>query len=254
MEARIQSYLRFAAAHGRDSERIGPFLATFDRYDDNPYRNYALPDDGTHPSPTEVAALVAAAERRQRRPRLEYIPALAPAVEAALLAAGFAVETRCPLMVCRPGDLQPLPVPEGTELGIAATAAELLDLLAVQHEVYGSPAPPGDQDLARMLEACDAGAIAVLARDAATGEAVGAGIYSVPGHGTTEVAGIAVREPYRRRGIAGALTVRLVEEALAAGITLPFLMAAHEEGTRVYARAGFQRIGEVLHISRPARP
>lgn len=251
MEARIQSYLRFAAAHGRDVERIGPFRATFDRYDENLYRNYAIPDDGVQPSPAEIEALVSAYERRARRPRLEYIAALAPAVEAALLDAGFVVETRCPLMVCPPAGLRPLPVPEGVEIAVITAPPDLLDLLAVQHEVYGAPAPPDDRDLARLLESCDAGSIAVLARDADTGEGLGAGICTVPGDGTTEVAGIAVRESYRRRGIAGALTARLVEEAAAAGITLPFLMAAHEDGTRVYARAGFRRIGEVLHISRP---
>src|SRR5438477_10225056 len=95
---RIQSYLRVAAPRGRDHEQIGPFLATYNRLDDNPYLNYAIPDDGATPSPADVAALVNAYRARARKPRLEYIPSLAPEVESVLLDAGFAVEGRLPLM------------------------------------------------------------------------------------------------------------------------------------------------------------
>ncbi|MDP8964138.1 MAG: hypothetical protein M3O33_09180 [Cyanobacteriota bacterium] len=45
INSRIQSYLRFAASQQRDTERIEPFLATFNRYNDNPFLNYAIPDD-----------------------------------------------------------------------------------------------------------------------------------------------------------------------------------------------------------------
>jgi len=40
-----------------------------------------------------------------------------------------------------------------------------------------------------------AGGIAVLARVATTGEPAGAGVCSVPGNQTTEIAGIGVRVP-----------------------------------------------------------
>jgi hypothetical protein len=56
MESRIQSYLRFAASQQRDTERIGPFLATFSRHSANPYLNYAIPDDGAAPSLADVNA------------------------------------------------------------------------------------------------------------------------------------------------------------------------------------------------------
>ena len=49
MELEIQRYLRTTAARGRDVERIGPFLATFDRGTDHPYLSYAIPDDGARP-------------------------------------------------------------------------------------------------------------------------------------------------------------------------------------------------------------
>ena len=39
---------------------MGPFLATFNPDSDNPYLNYALPDDGAEPSDDQVAAPVEA--------------------------------------------------------------------------------------------------------------------------------------------------------------------------------------------------
>ena len=85
MDSRIQSYLRFAASQQRDTQQIGPFLATFNRHSANPFLNYAIPDDAATPSLTDVNALIAAYESRGRKPRLEYVATLAPAVEEAFL-------------------------------------------------------------------------------------------------------------------------------------------------------------------------
>lgn len=103
--------------------------------------------------------------------------------------------------------------------------------------------------IARLRDSLEVGGIAVLARITATGESIGAGICSVPNNQTTEIAGIGVRAAFRRRGVAGALTARLVQEAFNAGVCVPFLMAAHEAEERIYARAGFSVVGEILHIS-----
>ena len=86
----LAGYIRRNATANRAVERIGPFVATFTDHSDNPFLNYAIPDDGASPSDREVAALVAACRRRGRTPRLEYFPALAPAVAPRLRAAGFA--------------------------------------------------------------------------------------------------------------------------------------------------------------------
>ncbi|MEA2573089.1 MAG: hypothetical protein QOH93_387 [Chloroflexia bacterium] len=254
LNSRIQEYLRFAAGHGRDVERIGPFLATFSTHSDNPYLNYAIPDDNAAPSPDEVAALVKAYNKRRRRPRLEYISALAPLVEGVLTSAGFVVEGRLPLMTCSPGSEQDMPTPDGIEFVIPASDEELLDTLMAQDEAYGAANPTRDLEAAiRLRASMEAGMLVVLARVASTGEPVGGGVCTVPKDGVTEIAGVGVREQYRRRGVAGALTSRLLKEAFNTGITLPFLMAAHEAEERIYARVGFSTIGDVLHISRPPR-
>jgi hypothetical protein len=103
---RIQSYLRVAAPRGRDHAKIGPFLATFNRETDNPYLNYAIPDEDAAPSGIDIDSLVEAYEARSRKPRLEYIPSIAPAAEPALLAYGFEVEYRTPPMIHRSRDAE----------------------------------------------------------------------------------------------------------------------------------------------------
>ena len=249
MESRIQSYLRFAASQQRDTERIGPFLATFSRHSANPYLNYAIPDDGAAPSIADVKALIAAYSVRGRKPRLEYVAKLAPAVEETLISGGFTVEGRLPLMTCTPGSEKLLHLPD-IELIVPVSEAEILGTAAAQHEVF-TEAAPSPEDVDSLRKTLAAGGIAVLARVAATGEPAGAGMFTVPANQTTEIAGIGVRVPFRRRGIAGALTARLVREAFDAGVAVAFLMAGHEEEFRVYTRAGFCAIGEILHISLP---
>lgn len=248
MKSQIQSYLRFAASKQRDKEQIGSFLATFSVHSNNPFLNYAIPDDNALPSSANVNALITAYKQRSRIPRLEYITQLAPSVEGALLAAGFTVEGRLPLMTCIPGSQQNLPVPEGIELIIPASHGELFATIAVQNEAYGELAPTPDA-VVRIKASVAAGQIVILARVTSTGEAVGAGICTVPNNGMTEIAAIGVRAPFRRRGVAGAITTRLACEAFNKGVTVAFLMAAHEAEERIYIQAGFSKIGEILHIS-----
>lgn len=250
MNAQIQSYLRFAASQHRETQRIGSFLATFDRHSANPFLNYAIPDDNATPSHNDVTALIHAYDQRNRQPRLEYVTELAPVVEEALIAAGFTVEGRLPLMTCTPGSERCLPVPAEIELIVPVSHSEIIATVTAQNEAYGESAP-STADVDRLRNTLVAGGIAVLARVAATGEPAGAGMCSVPGNSTTEIAGIGVRAPFRRRGIAGALTTRLVQEAFDVGVTLAFLMAAHEAEGRIYTRAGFSTTGKILHISLP---
>jgi GNAT superfamily N-acetyltransferase len=249
VDAPIQSYLRASVTAGsRDVERIGPFLATFDRASDNPYLSYAIPDDGAAPSAEEVAALRQAFVRRGRVPRLEYLPAIAPAVEAALLAGGFAIEGRLPLMICTAGSEVELAAPPGVDIALATADEDLAAGGAVAHIAFGGEGEPGPDDVARTRRLLAGGGVAVLARDTTSGEAVGWGLCAVPRDATTEVVGIAVRESHRRRGIAGAITSRVVREAFARGVETAFLTPGDSGAERVYARAGFEPRTEMLHV------
>jgi ribosomal protein S18 acetylase RimI-like enzyme len=246
---RIQQYLRVAAPRGRDSERIGPFLATFNRDTDNPYLNYAIPDDGARPSAGDVATLVEAYRTRSRKPRLEYVALLAPAVEPALLAAGFEVEGRLPLMMCR-GVGRDQPGPDGIELVAAISDGELRGVAIAQWEAYEESGPLPERVVDSLRATLANGGVVVLARDTATGEPAGGGLCTGPHDGATELTSIGVREPFRRRGIAEAMTRRLAREMHARGNDCVFLMADGEPEERIYKRAGFATISDILHISR----
>jgi ribosomal protein S18 acetylase RimI-like enzyme len=250
LEARIQAYLRFEAARWRERERIGPFTATFNLEDSNPYLNYAIPDDGAEPSAAEVAALVEAYERRKRRPRLEYFTSAAPAVEAALLEAAFSVEGLLPLM--RLGDRGPrlIEPPADIELTAPASDVDFQAVAAAQAEAYGAPVPPPRRDVDGLVRGVAAGAIVVLARTVAGGEPAGGGLCTSPHEGASELAAVGVRPAYRRRGIAAAMTSWLARAAVAAGIDGLFLTAAGETEARIYARAGFVTRSGILHISK----
>jgi ribosomal protein S18 acetylase RimI-like enzyme len=250
VDSHIQSYIRFAASDGRDVEQVGPFLATFDRYSDNPYRNYAIPDDEAEPSSDDVTALIAAYEHHRRTPRLEYLTSIAPTAESALLMGGFMVEGRLPLMTCSLGSLRDLPMPPDVEFVSPVTDDDFLATATVQQEAYGGP-PLDQHDIDRLRVNVATGGIVVLARNMVTGEPIGAGLCSVPRNGITEIAAVGVRPAYRRRGVASALTVQLVRQSFDAGVTMPFLMAAHEAEERIYARVGFTKISQILHTSVP---
>ncbi|MBV8933942.1 MAG: GNAT family N-acetyltransferase, partial [Kutzneria sp.] len=42
----VQNYVRETAPRGRETARVGPFLATFTPGTDHPMLNYAIPDNG----------------------------------------------------------------------------------------------------------------------------------------------------------------------------------------------------------------
>lgn len=252
LEARIQTAIRAAAARGRDVERIGPFTATFNPTNANPFLNYAIPDESAEPSPDDVGAVVDAYRSRKRVPRLEYLPSLAAAVEPVLLTAGFAVDARAPLMtLAHDADA---PAPAGIELVEAVADEDIRAAAAAQHEAYDEREPPTEDWIAGIHASIDGGGLLVLARDARTGEPAGGGQCTPPHEGATELTSIGVRSGFRRRGIAAAMTAWLADAMSARGADLVFLMAAGEPEAKIYSRVGFDRIGEVLYISLTDQP
>ncbi|MGR6916792.1 GNAT family N-acetyltransferase [[Actinomadura] parvosata] len=262
MSAAVHAYLRAAAGPG--AVRSGPFLIRFDAHDDARPFNYAVPDDGASPTPEDVAALVAAFRERSRVPRLEYVPQTSPEVEAALLAAGFVPEGRYPLLVCPPAEVVDVPVPPDVRVRLVSDDPGLWAVARVMNEAFGAPEAT-EHDVARLRNVLDGGGLVAAASvpaPAASGQTdggqvsggeqvVGGGQLGRPHEGVAEVAGIAVAQAYRRRGIAGAVTALLTREGAGAGVGTPFLTPADDAAARVYARTGYRRVGEALHISLP---
>jgi ribosomal protein S18 acetylase RimI-like enzyme len=248
----IQSYIRTAASRDRLTARIGPFLATVNPNEPLIYFNYAIPDDGAQPTPAEVAALVEFYRQNERTPRLEYMPALAPELEQVLHAQGFVVERSVPFMIYDAALPRTMTLKPGIDLLRPMSDEDFMGMAGAQTEAFGGDESPPDASAVEPgRQFLAAGGISVVARDAVSGEIVGAGVCDVPFDHTTELAGVGVRATYRRRGIAAAMTAWLVDAALAAGTTTIFLTAAGEDEARVYGRAGFRTISETVHISQP---
>jgi ribosomal protein S18 acetylase RimI-like enzyme len=249
LHRRIQSYLRAHALATSDHERVGCFVARFDGRSDNPYRNYAVPDDDAEPKGDEISALVAAFVRRGRKPRLEYIAAAAPGVESALRDAGFTVERRIPLMICR--EVQPAGLPlDGVQLAIARSDADTVEAADVGARAYGNDGPSPDS----LRELIERGGVLAIARDGMTGAMIGAGVATPQQEAVTEITGIGVLAAFRRRGLAGALTSLLARESFARGANLAWLTPEHDEARNIYARTGFVSVSEQLHISKQIGP
>lgn len=251
MDFDVQHYMRTLALRSPGHVRVGPFVCRFNPSWASPYANYAIPDDHAEPTAADIRALISVFAEHNRRPRLEYLPLCAPAVEFALLAAGFAVEDRPPVMVCPPESLtMPEPV-EGLEFTEPRTDFELDDLAVLQHRAFGEPGDPEPGAGARTRRIYENGGIVVLARF--RGAPAAGGSCSPPVDGLTELTGIAVAERFRRRGIGAALSAQLTALAHARGYRLPWLEPADGSVERIYAGIGFRPIGEKLNLSIPER-
>jgi ribosomal protein S18 acetylase RimI-like enzyme len=242
--------MRRSAAAGRTTEQVGPFLATFSSDSTNPFLNYAIPDDGAQPSRSDVDGLTQAYARRDLLPRVEFLVDTAPEAEVALLAAGWSVERRIPVMLCPPDSAVARAAPAGVELVVPDSDDEIRGMLAVQYEAFDQPVTVSASDVDRARERIRAGGFAVLARDAVTGEAAGGGIAEAVVDGTSEVAGIGVRSGFRKRGIGVAMTAFLTVAVHGAGGRTVFLTPAGVPEQRMYARAGYAPAGDMVHLSR----
>ncbi|MEC3977031.1 GNAT family N-acetyltransferase [Amycolatopsis sp. H20-H5] len=245
----LQSYIRTTAARGRETEQVGPFLATFSPHSDNPFLNYAIPDDDSVPTVSDVDGLIEAYRRRSLSPRLEFLTEAAPQVEAVLAERGFALERRVPLMICPRDEVTAQRVPECVELLTPDLDLEYRAMIEAQNEAFGETGPISDEDVDRARELPERGGIALLAVHAISGDPVGGGFATALLDGTTEVAGIGVREKYQRRGVAGAIVESLTREAHSRGAHTVFLTPGHGPAQRVYTRVGYRTAGECVHLS-----
>ncbi|MGW1729559.1 GNAT family N-acetyltransferase [Streptomyces sp. NPDC001999] len=247
MDADIQSHTRTLAQRSPDHLRIGPFTVRHNPDWQLKYANYAIPDQGAEPTAADVQALIAAFRERDRMPRLEYLPGGAPAVEPALLAAGFTVENRAPILACALGGLLPPKPVDALVIAEPATHAEFDAAARVQHHSYGGTGEPEGGEAAWLRDAAAGGGVAALAT--VDGVPAGAGGCSVPVDGLTELAGLAVADTFRRRGIGAALSAHLTATAFARGCRVVWLEPGDADVERIYTGIGYRRIGEKLNIS-----
>jgi ribosomal protein S18 acetylase RimI-like enzyme len=236
VSARVQESIRAVNARTRDAQRAGSFVFYRHRDSDHPMLNYAVPKPGAGGS-TGIDELRRVFATHGLRPRLEFVGECAPGLEAALAEAGFEVEGHFPVMTLPAVELREVPVPEGVVIARAHDAADARAVLEVGAEAFGAD-PPTDAQVAAYRGR------SLLAR--AGGVPAGAASRTEIADGVSELAGIGVRERFRRRGIAAALTSAAAADAIAAGAELCFLTPGDAGAERVYERAGFKRAGTTM--------
>jgi ribosomal protein S18 acetylase RimI-like enzyme len=248
MDVRIQQSV-VANLSGRPAAtEAGPFVLGFDPGTTSPHINYATPRPGAAIGAADVTALVAAFRAAGRKPRLEYVTGCAPQLEALLTAAGFTVEARHTYLLCPAGALTPPPALEGFELYEPETDGQFRALISAQNDAFGGEPVATAPDVARLRRLGAAGGVAVMAV-ASGGDCAGGGQAVPPAGGVSEVAGIAVRAPYRRQGLAGAITAETTRRVFAAGAEIAWLEASGEDSWRVYERVGYRPAGQRLYIA-----
>ncbi|MBV8302146.1 MAG: GNAT family N-acetyltransferase [Candidatus Dormibacteraeota bacterium] len=244
----VMGYVRSVSTARSEVVRSAPFVAILARGNPGRHWNYAIPDDDAEPTAEEVEALARLFTDRGLSPRVELVRQAAPAVPAALEAAGFSVDEDLPLMTCTQETAVALPVPDGITLCAPATDAELLAMAAMQHRNFGEPLPAGRPDVDRQRGTLSQGGILLMALNPA-GEVVGAGVAAPEHARTREIVGVAVEAAWRRRGIAGAVVAAITAEALSTGCDSVFLEAAPGAGG-AYERAGFRYSASAVHYAR----
>ncbi|WP_328851304.1 GNAT family N-acetyltransferase [Micromonospora globbae] len=248
MDVRIQQSVVANLSHRPAPVEVGPFVIGMDPTTTSPHINYATPRPGAAITAADVTALVAAFRAADRKPRLEYVVSCAPDLEALLTAAGFVVEARHTYLLCVPDTLAAPPALDRFGLREPATDPERTALISAQNEAFGGDPVASEADVARLRRTQDAGGVAVMAVTD-DGTCAGGGGAVPPTGGVSEVAGIAVRTPYRRQGLAGAITADITRRLFDRETEIAWLEASGEDSWRVYERVGYRPAGERLYIA-----
>lgn len=247
VDRRIQQSVLSNLSSRAAAAESGPFVLGLDPAADNPNINYASPRPGATITALDVERLVGAFREAGRKPRLEYVVDCAPGLEELLLAAGFTVEARHEFLTCSPGSLVDSPA-AGFEVREPASRAERAALVAAQGEAFGGEFEVSDADVDRLERLLARGGFAVTAATP-DGTCAGGGQAVPPSGGVSEIAGIAVRRPFRRRGLGGAITATLARRIFATGADVAWLEASGDDSWRVYERIGFRPAGRRLYIA-----
>lgn len=255
---RIQSYLRENARNQYETVPLPPFTLFFHPSSPVKYFNYAIPDEptgGDLGAPlTELRKIF---QQRGRVARFEFFEAFAPALPEALLKNGFSEEARQWSMICTPETLRPAETVPGVEivaLKPESPAEDVRDYLLAQRQGFNpdETSGPSDYDIVQArLDFMVSGWQAFLAR--VDGKPASAATFGRPIGGVTELAGIATRVPFRRRGIASLLTYYATRTAFDQGVTTACLTAADAPAGRVYERQGFRPFSTMLAFIDEAR-
>ena len=248
--AHLQDYLRSSARQRYDVQSIPPFTLFLHPVDDLTFFNYAIPDrpvgaargvEERDALARSLARMVDAFGARGRVPRFEYLEEYAPDLGRVLEEAGFCEEARQPFMVCTPDITRPAQDVPGLSieiLGPRATLAQARAFWGTQRLGFdpGAEAQLSDEEAEGLLGEIR-GETLLLGR--MQGEPACAGMIMSPSGGIVELAGLTTLAPYRRRGIASAVTANALRLAFERGMKAVCLTAEDDRAGGIYARLGF---------------
>jgi GNAT superfamily N-acetyltransferase len=249
---RLQRYLRQAAQRQAEVVSVPPFTIVM-RAGASGQEASAIPE---LPVGNEVRAIVPALQGAVpalgHSLHFTFLAEFAPDLASALQANGYEEVSRTQLLTCTASTLRPAPaVPSLTVVTLDASSSldELREGLDANEQGFDPAAAPttvaAAEEFRREL-------LANRAFTARLGDTpVGAGMFTPPVAGVTELVGITTLEPFRRQGIGAFLTAYAAQTAFALGVDLVYLSTSNPAARRVYDRLGFQPQATYLTFGLP---
>ncbi len=221
---------------------IGGFEAFLHPNDALIWLNYAFPT--SEPEAGDLKALKDHFRENDRIPRLEFFPDLWPTLEPMLIESGFTVEMRAPLMVMTREGFVPQ---DPGRVEMVVDEAGYRAYCDAAGEAFGMEEPPSDDSVSRSVASIQAG----HQRYAGIyeGDRMVAGAGTVGAGPIVELVGVGTRLSHRRRGLASVASSVLCTAHFEGGGDLVWLSAGTDASRKVYAKLGFQLIGEQWNYS-----
>jgi GNAT superfamily N-acetyltransferase len=241
--ARIAASQLVGLSRTRTAVRASPFVGLVAPGEPG-YANYAVAEHPGRPVRDigdSLAILGPAFE--PNKIRFELIDEASPGAVEALLEAGLTADGRYPVLTLDTQKLIMPSTPLGVTVGVVRSKEDAIDAKAVADSAFGmvggkEPDEPGPPEL---------GGYVVARLD---GTAVAAAGWLPVADGVTEIAGVATRSEYRKRGL-GALVTAVAVRAAAerAGVTLAWLTPGSDGADRIYRGVGFAPVATAVHLT-----
>lgn len=233
---------------GRRVVDVGVFAAAVHEVDDLVWVSYALPKpEATEEQfdPRQVADLRALFASGGRVLRFEFFEPLHPWLAGRLERCGLKLQGAMPLMVCGPGDVRPVESAgiEVRPLGPDDPDVLISQFLGTAKLCFGEPPAATPQEVKATRQNLRTGAY--RSPYATAGERM-AGVGSLSS-ANDELVGIGTLPGMRRRGVATAVSGRLLSDHFAGGAALAWLSAGDEVAQATYRKIGFHPVGMQLN-------
>jgi RimJ/RimL family protein N-acetyltransferase len=244
----LQQYLRFHARQPCEVVCSPPFTLFFHPTNARSWANYALPDaSGPGDLLQGLAVLPRLFTQRDRTPSLRFLEEGFPHFPPVLRSCGWAEVERPQVMICIRETFRPAP----DVMGLAITTLSPQSPLEEICEGLDTSALGFDPQAERAtLQEAEEFRHDLLHTQAFTArlqhQPVGAGRLTEVHEGVAELVGITTLSPFRRQGIAAAVTASMTQEAFRQGATCVFLLAGNVQAGRVYERVGFRPAATLL--------